>query len=59
LQTLRQGRHTIHLVRPGHAPETLDPGNDLAERLVARVMNWIAKSPAGPPSAPLSTVDHE
>jgi phosphopantothenate---cysteine ligase (CTP) len=60
LQTLRQGRHTIHLVRPGHAPETLDPGNDLAERLVARVVSWFAKSPAAvPPSASRPKVDHE
>ena len=34
LQTLRQGRHTLHLVRPGAEPETLEPGDDLAERLV-------------------------
>ena len=59
LQTLRQGRHTIHLVRPGHAAETLDPGDDLAERLVARVMNWVARSPAVPPCASHPTVDHE
>ena len=36
LQTLRQGRHTVYLVRPGHDSETLEPGADLAERLVAR-----------------------
>ena len=44
LETLRQGRHTIHLVRPGHDPETLDPGADLAERLVARVLAWAGTS---------------
>ena len=59
LQTLRQGRHTIHLVRPGHDPETLDPGNDLAERLVARVVNWIARSPTVPHSKSLPAVDNE
>ena len=59
LQTLRQGRHTIHLVRPGHDPETLDPGNDLAERLVARVVNWVARSPAVPHSESLPAVDNE
>jgi phosphopantothenate---cysteine ligase (CTP) len=59
LQTLRQGRHTIHLVRPVHDPETLEPGNDLAERLVARVLNWAARSPEVPPSASLPTVDNE
>jgi phosphopantothenate---cysteine ligase (CTP) len=37
LETLRAGRHTIHLVRPGCPPETLEPGPDLADRLVARV----------------------
>jgi phosphopantothenate---cysteine ligase (CTP) len=46
LQTLRRGQHTIHLVRLGHEPETLDPGSDLAERLVARVMAWASASPA-------------
>ncbi len=40
LQLLRQGRHTLHLVRPGAAPETLEPGDDLAERLVARILTW-------------------
>jgi phosphopantothenate-cysteine ligase len=40
LQTLVAGRHTVHLVRPGHPPETLAPGPDLADRLVARVFEW-------------------
>ncbi len=40
LQTLRQGRHTLHLVRPDAEPETLEPGADLAERLVDRIMTW-------------------
>jgi phosphopantothenate-cysteine ligase len=40
LQTLRQGRHTLHLVRPGTEPETLEPGDDLADRLVARILAW-------------------
>ncbi len=40
LQTLRQDQHTIYLVRPNHDPETLAPGVDLAERLVARVWAW-------------------
>ena len=38
LQTLRQGRHTLHLVRPGAETETLEPGDDLADRLVARII---------------------
>jgi phosphopantothenate-cysteine ligase len=40
LQPLRAGRHTVHLVRPGHPPETLPPGDDLADRLVDRVFRW-------------------
>jgi phosphopantothenate-cysteine ligase len=40
LQTLRQGRHTLHLVRPGADPETLEPGDDLADRLVTRILTW-------------------
>jgi phosphopantothenate-cysteine ligase len=37
LQSVLAGRHRVHLVRPGHPPETLEPGDDLAERLVSRV----------------------
>lgn len=44
LQTLRAGRHTIHLVRPGFEAETLGPGPDLAERLVARIFAWAIES---------------
>ncbi|MBX6314318.1 MAG: phosphopantothenoylcysteine synthase [Isosphaeraceae bacterium] len=43
LQTLRAGRHTIHLVRPGHPPETIGPGGAIAERLVERVFTWAAE----------------
>jgi len=39
LQTLRAGQHTVHLVRPGHRAETLEPGESLAERLVDRVLS--------------------
>ena len=38
LQTLRAGRHTIHLVRQGQPAETLGPAPDLAEHLVDRVL---------------------
>jgi phosphopantothenate-cysteine ligase len=38
LSTLRAGRHTVHLVRPGHPTETLGPGPDLADELVGRVL---------------------
>jgi phosphopantothenate---cysteine ligase (CTP) len=51
LQTLRQGRHTLHLVRPDAPPETLEPGGDLAERLVARIMTW-AVAPRSLPNIP-------
>ncbi|SIO14897.1 phosphopantothenate-cysteine ligase [Singulisphaera sp. GP187] len=37
LQTLRDGQHTVHLVRPEHPPETLQSGGTLADRLVDRV----------------------
>jgi phosphopantothenate---cysteine ligase (CTP) len=40
LQTLREGQHTVHLVRPGSIPETLLPGGDLAQRLVERIATW-------------------
>ncbi len=40
LELIRQGRHTLHLVRPGAAPETLPAGADLADRLVDRVFSW-------------------
>ena len=59
LQTLRQGRHTIHLVRPGHDSETLEPGDDLAERLVARVAAWAPSSPAVHPASSVPAVDNE
>jgi phosphopantothenate-cysteine ligase len=39
LQTLRAGHHTVHLVRPGHRVETLEPGATLADRLVDRVFS--------------------
>ncbi len=38
LQSLVAGSHTVHLVRTGHPPETLEPGADLADRLVARIL---------------------
>ncbi len=42
LQSLLAGSHTVHLVRAGHPPVTLEPGADLADRLVTRVMEWAA-----------------
>jgi phosphopantothenate---cysteine ligase (CTP) len=48
-QLLRQGRHTIHLVRPGLPAETLGPGGDIADGLVERVWTWAAERPRGGP----------
>jgi phosphopantothenate---cysteine ligase (CTP) len=49
LETLRQGRHTIHLVRPDQELETLEPGDDLAGRLVDRVLAWAESSRTSDP----------
>lgn len=46
LQTLRQGAHTVHLVRPGHAPETIAPPQRVAEQLVERVLAWAGERAA-------------
>lgn len=55
LALIRQGRHTLHLVRPGVEPETLAPGDDLAERLVERVFSWASAAGESVPShAPLA-----
>jgi phosphopantothenoylcysteine synthetase/decarboxylase len=42
VQLLRAGRHTLHLVGPGHVPETLGPSETLAEQLVDRVLTLAA-----------------
>jgi len=58
LQTLRAGGHTIHLVRPGADPETLEAGADLAERLVARILAWAGARPGHlTPTVPESTIE--
>jgi phosphopantothenate---cysteine ligase (CTP) len=52
LASLRAGRHTVHLVRIGSRPETLVPGNNLAGRLVDRVLAWAVEArdiPSPPP----------
>jgi phosphopantothenate---cysteine ligase (CTP) len=58
LQTLRQGQHTVHLVRPGHDPETLEAGSDLAERLVARVLNWANEPRTALPASSVAAVEN-
>jgi phosphopantothenate--cysteine ligase len=40
LQTLRAGRHRIHLVRPGQPVETFGPDEAIAEKLVERSFSW-------------------
>lgn len=44
LRPLRQGRHTVHLVRDGHPTETFGPDEHPAERLVERVLRWAGRS---------------
>ena len=46
LQTVRAGRHVIHLVRPGHPIETFGPDEPIAERLVERSFAWASRSRA-------------
>jgi len=48
LQTLRAGRHTIHLVRPGQPTETLGPDDAPAEGLVDRAFTWAVQRSARP-----------
>ncbi len=48
LTTLREGRHTVHLVRPGHEPETLGPDENLADLLVKRVLMYATDKKARP-----------
>jgi phosphopantothenate---cysteine ligase (CTP) len=45
LATVRAGRHTIHLVRPGHPTETFGPEGPIAERLVDRAFAWAGERP--------------
>jgi phosphopantothenate---cysteine ligase (CTP) len=48
LSTVKAGRHTIHLVRPGQPTETYGPEDDIAERLVDRVFTWATSRPHDP-----------
>jgi phosphopantothenate---cysteine ligase (CTP) len=59
LQTLREGRHTLHLVRPGCSPVTLEPGLDLAQRLVARILAWAGASRPAFAASPVPALEHE
>ncbi len=43
LQTLREGRHTLHLVEPDGSFETLGPGDDLADRLVDGIADRVSR----------------
>jgi phosphopantothenate-cysteine ligase len=44
LQTLRAGRHRIHLVRPGQPVESFGPDGDIAAQLVERTFAWAAEA---------------
>ncbi len=37
---IARGRHALYLVRPGHDRQVLEPGPDLAPRLVTHVLEW-------------------
>jgi len=43
LADVKAGRHTLYLVRPGRSTVVLEPGPDLADRLVAHVWEWAAR----------------
>lgn len=43
LRMLRQGRHTIHLVREGKPTETFEPEDEPAKQLVDRIFSWAAE----------------
>ena len=45
LSTVRAGRHTIHLVRPGQPTETYSPDRPIAEALVDRAFAWAEARP--------------
>lgn len=47
LGPLREGRHTVHLVRPGQPAETFGPSTTLADEVVARVAAMAAASRPG------------
>ncbi len=47
LRAYREGRHTLHLVRPGHPVERLGGPSDLAGRLVQRVVRWARERRGG------------
>lgn len=40
LQSLREGRHTVHLVRSDGHVETVGPSESLADQVVERVFRW-------------------
>ena len=53
LSTVRAGRHTVHLVRPGQPVETYGPEDSIAERLVDRAFEWaLPRSRPTPPQPP-------
>ena len=51
LGPLREGRHTVHLVRPGQPAETLGPSATLADEVVERVAAIMAETRGTDPEA--------
>jgi phosphopantothenoylcysteine synthetase/decarboxylase len=58
LQTVRAGAHTIHLVRPGRATETIGPDDAPAEQLVARAFAWAAARATDPAGVAIDPRPH-
>jgi phosphopantothenate---cysteine ligase (CTP) len=52
LSTVRSGRHTIHLIRPGHPTETFGPEDSIADRLVDRAFAWASSRGEAPSRQP-------
>jgi hypothetical protein len=52
-QAVRAGQQALHLVRGGRLLETLEPGPDLADRLVDRVLGWATAAIAQAEPIPL------
>lgn len=42
MTTVREGRHTVHLVRPGSPPERFGPGPEMPAQVVRRVLEFLA-----------------
>ncbi len=43
MTTVREGRHTVHLVRPGHPAERIGPGLDMPTQVLRRTLEFLAE----------------